>query len=78
MRSHSQIIEAAGGVAGLARAIGAPYNRVRQWPGSDSIPAPYWSAVVAAGFSTLDELAAAAERKRPEIANDTHPQSEAA
>lgn len=67
MRTHSQIINDAGGVAAVARALGAPYNRVRQWPPSDSIPAPYWAAIVEAGFSTLDELALAASRKRPEI-----------
>lgn len=68
MRTHAQIIDAAGGVGPLAKALAAPYNRVRQWPASDSIPAPYWNAVVAAGIATLDELAAAAERKRPEAA----------
>lgn len=78
MRSHSQIISDAGGVAGLSRALGAPYNRVRQWPASDSIPAPYWASVVALGFATLSELAAAAERKRPEASNDTTQSREAA
>lgn len=78
MRSHSQIIADAGGVAGLSRALGAPYNRVRQWPACDSIPAPYWTAVVSQGFATLDELAAAAERKRPETANDAQSQEKAA
>ena len=78
MRSHSKIISDAGGPAGLARALGAPYNRVRQWPISDSIPAPYWTAVVACGLSTLAELAAAAELKRPEASNDSLPQAEAA
>lgn len=68
MRTHTQIIEDAGGVASFAAAIDAPYNRARQWVPADSIPAPYWRAVVKAKLATFDELAIAAERRRPEQA----------
>ena len=70
MRSHTDIINDAGGVAAFARKIGAPYNRVRQWPTADSIPAPYWKATVEQSLATFDELAIAADRRRPESAND--------
>lgn len=66
MRTHTQIIMSAGDGPAFAKAIGAPYNRVRQWIPTDSIPAPYWSAVVEAGLATLEELATAAARRRPE------------
>lgn len=78
MRSHSKIIADAGGASEIAQILGAPYNRVRQWPVSDSIPAPYWTALVSAGVATLHELAAAAELKRPSSDNDTPAQESAA
>jgi len=69
-RTHGEIIRAGDGktdgVAAFARAIGAPPNRVYPWERIDSIPGPYWKAVVDAGLATFEELAEAAERRRPE------------
>lgn len=66
MRTHEQIIIDGGGTKAFAEAIGAPPNRVNQMRRSDSIPAPYWKSVVDAGLATFEELAEAAERRRPE------------
>ena len=64
-RSHTQIIDDAGGVNEVASATNASASgKVRFWYDRDSIPGKYWNAVAAAGFATLDELAAAAEHKR--------------
>ena len=66
MRSHEQIITDAGGVTAFAQAISAPANLAQQWKRLDSIPAPYWKAVVVAGLATFEEMAEAAEKRRPE------------
>lgn len=66
MRSHEQIIADSGGTSDFARAIGVPANRVNQMRRADSIPAPYWKAVVLADLATFSELAEAAEKRRPE------------
>lgn len=75
LRSHAQIIQAGdgqcGGVAAFARCIGVPRNRVYPMARADSIPAPYWSAVVRARLATFSELAAAAEKRRPEATAET-------
>lgn len=72
-RSHAQIIQAgdgkSSGVAAFARQIGVPRNRVYPMVRSDSIPAPYWKAVVEAKLSTFTELASAAEKRRPEASS---------
>lgn len=62
MRNHTDIIREAGEAAVVA-ATGAPVNTVRSWAQRDSIPAPQWASLVAAGFCTADELIAAAARK---------------
>lgn len=72
-RSHAQIIQAGDGVtpgvAAFARRVGVPRNRVYPMVRTDSIPAPYWKAVVGAKLSTFSELAEAAEKRRPEVAS---------
>lgn len=69
-RTHAEIIAAGDrkttGVAAFANAISVTRNRVYPWERTDSIPAPYWSAVVDAGLATLEELANAAALRRPE------------
>lgn len=57
MRTHSQIIKDAGGVAVVATAVRVSPNTVKQWARLSSIPAPYWRVVADHGFATLDELA---------------------
>jgi len=64
MLSHAQIIDRAGGPSKVGRAIAADPNTAKQWRRNDSIPAPYWEAMVKAEFATLDELAEAAAAKR--------------
>lgn len=64
MRTHDQIIAAAGGVAATAKAITVDANTVKQWKRSNSIPAPHWKAVSDAGLATLEELADAASKRR--------------
>lgn len=70
MRTHSQIVLETG-VTKVREALGArgislTDPTVRSWArrpdASGSIPAPYWNAIVDAGISTLQELAAHAAR----------------
>lgn len=68
MRTHKQIIADSGGTKAFADAIGVPANRANQMRRGDSIPSPYWKAVVLAELATFSELAEAAEKRRPEIA----------
>lgn len=68
MRTHADIIEAAGGNAAMARAVNADANLVNQWKRQRSIPAAWWKAVSTANLATLEELAAAAEARRTEAA----------
>ena len=67
MRTHAQIIADAGGYQAAASKIDPTDNllpgRVRFWMRRNSIPADRWSVVVAAGLTTLEELAAAAAAK---------------
>ena len=64
MRTHQDIIDAAGGASVLARAIGADPNTAKAWKRTDSIPAPYWTAISEAKLATLEELATAAAARR--------------
>lgn len=70
MRTHRQIIEEAGGPAGIARAAKADRGRAKQWARNDSIPGPYWALIAAAGLASLEELAGAAAAKREPAASD--------
>ncbi|MBI1406158.1 MAG: hypothetical protein GC145_08545 [Caulobacter sp.] len=63
MRTHSDIIAAAGGASRLARALKAPPNRAHQWKRLDSIPPRYWPTIAARGLASLEELAVAAARR---------------
>lgn len=64
MRTHSDIIESAGGYKKLAKAIGLPAERTRFWVLRSSIPADQWKALSEAKIATLDELATAALARR--------------
>jgi hypothetical protein len=56
MRTHKQIIAAAGGYRSLAEKLGQPPSRVRFWERRQAIPPEAWRAVVDAGLATADEL----------------------
>lgn len=64
MRTHTQIIESAGGYRLFAERLGQPANRVRFWRRRDAIPSEQWPAVVTAGLAVLDELDAANKLKK--------------
>ena len=64
MRSHTQIVTDAGADAAIAELIGANVHQVRDWRLRDSIPAEWWARLTEREFTSLEELAAAAERKR--------------
>jgi hypothetical protein len=63
MRSHREIIKAAGAEA-VHMAVGGrvSIHTVRSWMQRDSIPPEHWLALADAGLTTLDELALAARR----------------
>ena len=63
MRSHTDIIAAAGGPSRLARVLKAPSGRAHQWKRLDSIPPRYWPALAGRGLASLEELAAAVARR---------------
>lgn len=65
MRTFHDIIDGAGGPTALARAIGDDPNTAHAWRRGGSIPATRWNALARAGIATLQELADAAEAKRP-------------
>ena len=77
-RSHSDIIEDAGGVSAVRKALAdrgldLPDETVRSWPkrqqGHGSIPPEYWPSLVLLEMATLAELADAAEARRfPDLA----------
>lgn len=74
MRTHNDIIDAAGGPTKFAGLISTEAalvepNLVFAWKREGSIPAAYWPRIVDATLATLDELAHAAEaRKFPDLA----------
>ena len=63
MRTHSQIIEDAGGPTSVAKVTSAEPGTVKQWKRLDSIPGRYWIDLAAAGLSTMDELGLAAKTR---------------
>lgn len=64
MRTHSQIVAAAGKPEAVAIRRGVSVHTVRSWTQRDSIPAEHWAGFAREGHATLDELAEAAEAKR--------------
>lgn len=78
MRTHSEVIEAAGGAHQLAQLItpilGAEAEVIRKrvwaWVKADSIPGEYWALLARSGVAEVSELAEAAEaRKLADAAN---------
>jgi hypothetical protein len=71
MRTHSEIISAAGGATAVHRALRLEPHRihaVRSWIQRGSIPAEFFADFVEAGFSTFEELGLSARQKRTERA----------
>ncbi|WP_442957831.1 carph-isopro domain-containing protein [Phenylobacterium sp.] len=60
MRTHTEIIEAAGGYRALAERLGLPKDRVRFWARRGAIPPTQWAVVASAKVASLRELAEAA------------------
>ena len=58
MRSHSDIVKAAG-PADLADKLALPIHTVRSWMQRDSIPPEKWAWFAEQGHATLAELATA-------------------
>lgn len=61
MRTHSQIIAALKDDH-VATERGVSIHTVRSWRQRDSIPAEHWNGFARAGWATLEELAAGAEK----------------
>jgi len=77
MRTHKDIIQAAGAQSVIDRAgLAVTIHTVRSWQQRGAIPGEYWAALAAAKIATLTELAHAAAARR--AANDATPHSEAA
>ena len=64
MRTHIDIIDAAGGPSALAKVIKVDANTVKAWKRIGSIPAAHFTALAEAGLASLEELAAAAAARR--------------
>lgn len=65
MRTHTDIVKAAGQPEAVGTALGVSRHTVRSWIQRDSIPADHWITFAAQGWASLDELAKAAARKKP-------------
>lgn len=61
MRTHSQIIAALKDDH-VAAERGVSIHTVRSWRQRNSIPAEHWNGFARAGWATLEELAAGAEK----------------
>jgi hypothetical protein len=59
MRTHRDIIEAAGGYQLFAAKLALPAERVRFWHRRNSIPAEAWLAISSRRLCSLKELALA-------------------
>jgi hypothetical protein len=64
MRTHAEIVGAAGKPEEVALRRAVSVHTVRSWIQRDSIPAEHWAAFARDGVTTTDELAQAAEAKR--------------
>jgi hypothetical protein len=66
MRTHAEIIRDAGGWREVRNALALPTDdaRCKFWFFRDSIPCEYWKALADLEFTSVEELALAAHRKR--------------
>lgn len=69
MRTHAQIVTAAGKPEEVAIRRGVSVHTVRSWIQRDSIPAEHWAGFADDGAASLEDLAlAAAERGKARAA----------
>jgi uncharacterized protein YjcR len=61
MRTHSQIIDDAGGDEKVAEALGVPVNTVRAWKQRKRISHTRWADFTAKGWATFEEISAPIE-----------------
>lgn len=64
MRTHSEIVAAAGKPEEVALRHNVSVHTVRSWAQRDSIPAEHWAEFARQEIATTDELAQIAEAKR--------------
>jgi uncharacterized protein YjcR len=65
MRTHADIVCAAGKPEDIAERRGVSAHTVRSWIQRDSIPPEHWAGFVIAGWAGMDELVSARKpRKR--------------
>lgn len=64
MKTHSDIVAAAGKPETVALRRGVSVHTVRSWLQRDSIPAEHWAGFATDGHATLEELATAAAARR--------------
>lgn len=64
MRTHSQIVAAAGRPEEVALRRSVSVHTVRSWAQRDSIPGEHWAGFAKDGVATLEELAVAAAARR--------------
>ena len=63
MRSHSQIVKAAGSVEAVAEKHSVSVHTVRSWIQRNSIPSDQWNAFAGDSVDLLREIAVSAEQK---------------
>ncbi len=63
MRSHAQIVKAAGPVETVAEQRGVSVHTVRSWIQRNSIPSDQWNAFAGDDVELLREIAVSAEQK---------------
>ena len=66
MRTHTDIVRAAGGAEPVAVARAVSIHTVKSWMARDKIPDEHWSAFADAGWASLEELAGYSASKRAE------------
>jgi len=64
MSTHSEIVKNAGDAEAVALACGVSVHTVKSWIFRNSIPAEHWADFAAAGWATLDDLAAIARARK--------------
>jgi uncharacterized protein YjcR len=64
MRSHSEIVRAAGNTDEVARERGVSVHTVRSWIQRNSIPAEHWAGFASVGAASLEEMASSAAARR--------------
>jgi hypothetical protein len=67
MRTHAQIVAAAGKPEEVAIRRCVSVHTVRSWVQRDSIPAEHWAAFADEGNASLEELALAAAARRNDV-----------